>query len=253
MINKLIFVLLFFVLLGCSREGTLQLHESMISRNESMELSKRVLSRFADIDVLWRTNNIRAAYKEIEELRKSDISDFFRSEEMCRSFLTFVTSLRFDSLSLEDRSYYLTRCIHSLNHMMYESIKKYPQNIEFYLMLQAEAVAKFRSEYSMICSQMDQEAKSPNPPEPLVQGSDSGLGYRVMRKDEAKAFVQRESKGKLMTRYRKMLELKLKRYPNGGFDSDHDRQQIMQIPEPRRSELIKYIESKIGRKMKWRE
>ncbi len=204
------------------------------------------------IGELW-TNDIHKAYREIESLKNSNPTSFFQSAEMCRRYVQFVERLQIDSIPLEERPNYVISCFSKFAHLLWESAKSQPQNEAFRFMVHADYIGKLKREYPMVCTLLEKEPPIPEKPSgPRVVMVSSKEEWDEQRR----RFAERSArKNRLLTlkRYKFILEYDLETQVRSWFDGELRKEQINSFPEPQRTELINYIEEKIGRKMKWRE
>ncbi len=256
-------------LLGCDDEGR-NVREHSVPAVEDMKqaapvtetqsdeqaklsgLQKSVLSGLEKIEDLW-TNDIQKAYREIQAFRNGNPTSFFQDVEMCRRFVAFVERLDIDSIPLMKRSNYVDGCFMTLSHLLYESAKVHPPNNEFLFMVHADYVGKLQRDYPIVCALLEKEPPLPEgPSEPRLVMVSSKEEWEEHRRRSAERTARRNRLLSLK-RYKFQLELFLGTYPGHWFDAEFRKEQINSFPEPRRTELINYIESKIGRRMKWRE
>ncbi len=131
------------------------------------------------------------------------------------------------------------------------------QNLDFSYMLVADYISKLRSEHKMVCALLEKE--SPPSLSPPFSPPDENCGIEIPNvfktPEQLESSLARQRRFEMLQGYERFLSVELEEYQGkgGGVDTVYTRQKIMQIPEPRRTELINYIESRIGRKMKWRE
>ncbi len=223
--------------------------------NEQTKLTdsqKNILSRLERIEDLW-TNDISKAYQEIRAFRNSNPTSFFQDVEMCRRYVAFVGRLQIDSIPLMKRSNYVCGCFMELGHPLFEFVGKHSQNSEFLFMIHADYIGKLQRDYPIICALLEKEPPLPErPSEPrlIMVSSKEELEEHRRRSAERTA---RRNRLLALKRYKFQLELFLRTYPGHWFDAEFRKEQINSFPEPQRTEVINYIEEKIGRKMKWRE
>ncbi len=256
-------------LLGCDDEGrnvrehgvpavenTKQSAPVMEMRsNEQTKLTdfqKNILSRLERIEDLW-TNDIQKAYREIQAFRNGNPTSFFQDVEMCRRFVALVERLDIDFIPLVKRSNYVGGYFMALGHPLFEFVEKHSQNREFLFMIGADYIYKLQRDYPIVCALLEKEPSLPEgPSEPRLVMVPSKEEWEEHRRRSAE-HTARRNRLLALKRYKFQLELFLGTYPGHWFDAEFRKEQINSFPEPRRTELINYIESKIGRRMKWRE
>ncbi len=215
-----------------------------------------ILMRLDKISRLWPTNIVRA-YHEIESLQSIDLVPFFEEADFCRKYVSFFRDLRFDRVPLEDRRFYIGRAYPHLAHPLNMSARIWPSNLEFAYVFCADYITKLKSEYAAIGDLIENLPPLPELP-PLHYPKDGkGLPLRFIATKEQKESLdlhfKRRGELDVLNRYKRYISTELEQHISRGLDSEYARQKISLIPEPRRTEVIKYIEEKIGRRMKWRE
>ncbi len=213
------------------------------------------LMRLDKISRLWPTN-FMGAYREIESLRSVNSTSFFHEATSCRKYVGFFRDLKFELVPLEKRYNYIGGVYSHLIHWLSVSAEEYPRNVEFVYIFCAEYISKLRSEYEIVCNLLENLPPLPELP-PLQYPKDGkGLPLRFLATKEQKELWDRHSERRheldVLNKYKRRLSYELEKRLRG-LDSKYARQKINEIPEPRRTEVINYIESKIGRRMKWRE
>ncbi len=238
-------------------QTTMSQEKIIIENISEEELQKKILAQMNTISSLW-TNNIRQAYQEIQKLSNSNPTSFFQSVEMCEKYVSFMRGLKISDVPLKERDFIINRSYFNLSHILYESIKSYPKNNDFLFIIHADYLHKLNHEYTSIC---DLLKKIPQPPSlPLLQYNECGKPIRIIPIERRQEYLNNRNKvteynniTNTLINYKKSISYQLEKYPINWFDAEFRKNQIMQIPEPRRTELIRYIEERIGRKMKWRK
>ncbi len=214
-----------------------------------------VLAQLDVISRLWPTNFMQA-YHEIERLRNCNPTSFFCNANACQRYVDFFKDLQFENIPLEKRGRYIDSVFMRLGHMLSASTEIVPDNRVFLCMFYADYIDKLRDEHRMICSLLESAPSLPEIP-PLRQFKDEdGRPFRMLpksKKEQWDLYSKRKHRMEVMTKYKRRILYLLDRHLDQGLDTKSVGEKISLIPEPRRTEVINYIESKIGRRMKWRE
>ncbi len=216
---------------------------------------RAIQAQMARISTVWK-KDFAGVRVEIEELRKRITPLFFEKDENCRAYVDFVTKLELGAIPEGKRSYVGINFFNELFDIFSQNFSKRKHGAgkyaEFMVLLQLGFVVQFHEEYKRACV-LEEELKAFLAANSQFQAKNKVRRYAREQRAELEKYMKAERRKQTVEGYQKFLSSHIMRYEKTCFDGEDAQLRFEEISEPRRTEVINYIEEKIGRKMKWRE